>query len=446
MHNNWEELIPFYIAGTLSKAEASRLENHVAHCDDCRKSLDEWRQIASVVRADAASQMRDLPPLSARVLQVANGQASVRHYSYIPSATPQPTRGYRSASITLIAAVITVVLIGGLLTLMLTRTPQQQQGVALLPSPTATVNTATSLAPSAESSEAALSASPEASQSASSQGLTPQIIVIEPSATPVSPTPNVGTPTIPPTSTIPAPTYVVPTLVYPTPLRLPTRVYPTAVPPNHVQQPQPPTTMPAPESSQELQPFALMQTTATCTLQVAQTNSVVNLYDGPGTNYPVIRTFSSDDQLIALGKTDGGWYRAQYEPNNDQSVGWVQQSLVVTSGTCDNLPLISVTDNALPTPTTIPVQPLVLVSSDVTLYSGPGTNYPIVGTARGGVSYDVQAQSANWYLITLSNGTSAWISAALVQLSPPDAAIPQAATIPPSPAPNPASATVSPAS
>ncbi|HVU11462.1 MAG TPA: zf-HC2 domain-containing protein, partial [Phototrophicaceae bacterium] len=344
MHNNWEELIPFYIAGTLPKAEAARLESHVAHCDDCRKSLDEWRQIASVVRADAASQLRDLPPLSARVLQVANGQASVRRYGYIPPVTPQPTRSYRGTSITLLAAVVTVVLIGGLLTLMLMRAPQPQQGVALLPSPTATVNTATaeSLAPTSTLGEAA---SLEATTAQAS--LQPQIIVIEPSATPVSPTPTLGAPTAPPSA---APTYVVPTLVYPTPLRLPTRVYPTAIPFNN-QQPQAQVTQPTPESSQDVQPLYLAQSQSACTLQVAQPSSIVNLYAGAGTDYPVVRTFSSDDQLLALGRSDDGWYKAQYEPGSDQSVGWVQQALVVTSGNCGSLPLISVTTNTLPTPT-----------------------------------------------------------------------------------------------
>ncbi|MFN8452756.1 MAG: zf-HC2 domain-containing protein, partial [Anaerolineae bacterium] len=78
MHNNWEELLPFYIAGTLPKNETTRLENHLSRCDECRRSLDEWRLIADVVRADASSQMRALPPLSNHVLRLAAQQATVR--------------------------------------------------------------------------------------------------------------------------------------------------------------------------------------------------------------------------------------------------------------------------------------------------------------------------------------------------------------------------------
>src|SRR4051812_19117902 len=131
MHNNWEELLPFYIAGTLSKPEAARLENHLAGCEECRKSLEEWRAIASVVRADAASQLSVLPPLSPQVLRLAAQQSASRasYPSYpVPTVTllpfKPPTRA-SATSITLIAAVVTIIFFGGLVTFMLLRGTRQ---------------------------------------------------------------------------------------------------------------------------------------------------------------------------------------------------------------------------------------------------------------------------------------------------------------------------------
>ena len=72
MHNLWEEMLPFYIAGSLPKAEATRLERHLEHCETCSQSMSDWKLVAAAVRAEAASQMRALPPLSADVLREAS--------------------------------------------------------------------------------------------------------------------------------------------------------------------------------------------------------------------------------------------------------------------------------------------------------------------------------------------------------------------------------------
>ncbi len=166
MHNPWEEMIPFYIAGTLPRTDSQRLERHLSGCDECRHSLESWRAIAGVVRAQASGQMRDLPPLSPRVLEQAaqsgRGRRSTMTSAY--AAAPEPRR-YGSLPVTMIAAVITVVMFGGLLALMVLRglPAPNATNVGLLPTVTETVSG------------------------------TPQIIIIEPSASPT----NTDTP-IPP--------------------------------------------------------------------------------------------------------------------------------------------------------------------------------------------------------------------------------------------------------
>ena len=122
---SWEEQIPFYVAGTLTKAEATRLERHLAGCAECRRSLDDWQRIATAVRADAASQLRGLPPLAPRVIATANRQA-VGRYGYAPSPLRQPSRT-ATTSLTLMAAVFTVILFGGLLAFMVLNSSLLQQ-------------------------------------------------------------------------------------------------------------------------------------------------------------------------------------------------------------------------------------------------------------------------------------------------------------------------------
>lgn len=70
---DWEALIPFYAAQTLSPREAAAFEAHLARCEICRRELHEWRLIASAVRADSASHLRNLPPLSPALQQMMRG-------------------------------------------------------------------------------------------------------------------------------------------------------------------------------------------------------------------------------------------------------------------------------------------------------------------------------------------------------------------------------------
>jgi uncharacterized protein YgiM (DUF1202 family) len=430
MHNNWEEMIPFYIAGTLPKPDTSRLENHLATCDECRTSLEEWRAIATAVRSDAASQMRDLPPLSANVLNIASQRSSGRSSS--PEISPfsaRPTTHYRATSVTLIAAVFTVILFGGVLAFMLRGTQPKQGDVVLLPTQTASVT----LTP--EITQQMLSATPEPNKTTpSATREQPQIIVVEPSITP-SPSLVFNTPS---------------TLVFNTPI-IPTLSFPTAVAPNIIQPTQnPPNTFEplifatgTPENFAQTMMLG-MGGGPTCTIKAAILNSAVNLYAGPGTNYPAVNTFSGDDELIVLSKSDNGWYQAQYTARNNQWVGWVRQELVYTIGVCDDLPMIAAADyqndaTATAIPPIVDPPAVTIMSDGINLRGGPGTNYPIVGSAQQGENYHIEARSGSgsalWYLVTIPGERSAWVFGTLVQLSPANAIIAPAATIPPSPMP-----------
>jgi hypothetical protein len=435
MHSEWEALIPYYVAGTLSKGETTRLEHHLSKCAECTKSVEEWRAIAGAVRDNAASQMRALPPLSRAVTVTARRQAAVIDYETVSRLATRRS----NTPITLIAAAFTVILFGGLVALLVVRSfPRESEFVALLPTATVTIAASENGAPSLE----------------------PQIVVIEPTTTPVPtkeratppsnplPTEALATAAEPPTVIAPNPTQPLP----PTQQIFPTFVLPTST--WTPEPPQPPTPMvvdgmgggngnadalsfAAPEIEGQAQTSLSMQS-GSCEIRAAVSSAI--LYEGIGTDSAILGTISGDDILLPLGMSRG-WYNVQYP---DGKVGWVQQEMVYTTGNCADLPILGTggAGNSLSEPTPIPPlveSPLVLIPANgINLRGGPGTDYPQVGTARSGESYHVEAQytrqSRVWYRLTIPGAAPAWISASLVQLSPGNATVPRAETIPATPA------------
>lgn len=63
-HHDWQDLIPYYIAGTLDSADTAALERHLARCSTCRAAASEWRDIAGLVHAEASAWAAETPPLS----------------------------------------------------------------------------------------------------------------------------------------------------------------------------------------------------------------------------------------------------------------------------------------------------------------------------------------------------------------------------------------------
>jgi hypothetical protein len=113
MPDKWEELLPFYAAGTLEPAQKTALEKHLDDCETCRRSLNEWIVIGDGVRAEAESWARTMP------LPRYNGQFGEAPTGRTRVVRKRPRRTMAIA--TLAASLIAVFLLGGLIAYMATR-------------------------------------------------------------------------------------------------------------------------------------------------------------------------------------------------------------------------------------------------------------------------------------------------------------------------------------
>lgn len=142
MREDWQELLPFYVAGTLSEAGQRKLERYLEDSPECRAALAEWQIIGKAVRSQASQWARDLPPLSERVRASARAPKTQPHMDAVhadetvrtsavrmpldqpvPVVMPRhPARSVqrdrqayrRSFPITLVASIAVMVVFGGL--------------------------------------------------------------------------------------------------------------------------------------------------------------------------------------------------------------------------------------------------------------------------------------------------------------------------------------------
>lgn len=114
-HQTWIDLIPFYVAGTLSRDEMKQLERHLSECQSCRRHLEEWRAVQNVVLSYASGLGRELPPLSASIREsVQSGyDVSPSRITRLTSLSERLTLNRRAQrqSLTLVASLTTLFLV-----------------------------------------------------------------------------------------------------------------------------------------------------------------------------------------------------------------------------------------------------------------------------------------------------------------------------------------------
>jgi uncharacterized protein YraI len=292
MHENWQELIPFYIAGSLPKAEAQKLERHLSKCIYCRQALDDWRTIGRVVRAEAESWGLDLPPLSPQMQAQMGSQVSVNghHVDETTQTFMRPvyqreafSRTRSWVTPTMAAAVLVVVFSGALLWYLANRKPLPEVSLTNI----AAVPTGTGGSGSGGSSQPSVTPSP-----------TVPIILATNTVFATQPQP---------TDTLQPPTA--------TPTRRPT-AKPAVLPPT-------------------VTPSQCMATN--------RGTETVNIYEWPGTDYAIVGAIQRQGALPVLLQNGQGWYQVV----SSSVVGWIQGTSIRLGGPCENLPY--------PSPTFVPM-------------------------------------------------------------------------------------------
>ncbi len=124
MHKQWQDLLPYYVAGTLPRSRAAELERHLVACDACRRALHEWQMVAGVVQNQAEEWSIQAPPLAPELRfhnlrPSSNGFGHTRALAEMQDKTirvmPEPRRVPSQTPrlpLTMVAAVLVVVLAG----------------------------------------------------------------------------------------------------------------------------------------------------------------------------------------------------------------------------------------------------------------------------------------------------------------------------------------------
>jgi len=141
------------------------------------------------------------------------------------------------------------------------------------------------------------------------------------------------------------------------------------------------------------------------------TGDVVNLRDGPGSDYPKTGQVARGTLLTIIGKS-GDWYRVRLAGGK---LCWIAGWLVKpgekrSDGNTSRSGSAAVS---------------VAVTGDlVNLRSGPGTDYPRTGQVPRGTLLAVAGQSGDWYRVRLAGGELCWIAGWLVKINAEPVAAP----------------------
>ncbi len=269
MHSKyWEDLIPFYVAGTLSWQEAQQVEQHVRTCAECRQAITDWQKIAGAVRAEAAANLSDLPPLSPNLRVIRDPRLS---------AVPVRRNTVRRIMMPLTSA-----------------------AAALMVIAFAVLLAANALRPDGESTDVGAGTEGETGTPTESYNTTPTADLMA---------------TIEALTTQHANGTDIANIVTPlnfatnTPSREP--VQPTFTPTLTAEVIQPPLNTPAPSA-----PIAVVM------------GDAINLREGPGTNYPVVGSAQNGERFEILARSGSGanlWYVIRRGQNG---TAWVYGSIV----------------------------------------------------------------------------------------------------------------------
>lgn len=416
-HPHIEDQLPFFVAGTLSAAEAEFVRQHLPTCPQCRQALTEWFEIAHAVQAEAEAWSIPLPPLAERVRntigrtpqpsrrwqpapppvdgrrgvvtptptaprqppQISPPQISaetVPTYA-VPKHAPQPRpsgsdmgnvpsirpRPARRPPLTMVATFVTVFFVASMV--FLARRGDTGAPGTLLPSTTVQSVTATPLA-----------------------------VALGPTEETITPSPTLSIPTLEVTTPPPTPS--------PFPTNVPPPVRPTedqsiaiksggATPRGGIQ-PIDPSPMPIlPLPTDEIPPGVCAASNAT--------GLDVPIYGQPDDNGTIIANLPPSQRVIVFVQSGNGWY--QISTIGGMTVGWMRGEMLAFTGPCSDIPL--------PTPTPLATSPssvcyVIPIAPTVSyLYLGPDESFGIASPTLTATPYiAILRTDSGWWEVNYS--------------------------------------------
>jgi Tol biopolymer transport system component/uncharacterized protein YraI len=192
----------------------------------------------------------------------------------------------------------------------------------------------------------------------------------------------------------------------PTPTAKPTVAATATVPPTV---PVVPTSPPPPTVAPTATPVP-PTATATPVPPKVTSKQLVNVRQGPGTNFSVAAQMPANTNTVALGKNeDGTWLQVAY-PDASRP-GWVSATFVTVTGSIDKLPVIAVAAPPTSTPGAAPTKAAVATAV-------PTQAFPPAKGTMGFVSFSVQQNS--WSLNNLFVNPRDYSGAYLLGRNPVD--------------------------
>jgi N-acetylmuramoyl-L-alanine amidase len=138
------------------------------------------------------------------------------------------------------------------------------------------------------------------------------------------------------------------------------------------------------------------------------TASVLNIRQGPGTNYTKVGSLLKGAQVEIVGQ-NGAWSKIRLKSG---ITGWVNSSYLKTSTVAENTGGSG----------TVQAKNGTVTGSVVNVRGGAGTQYAVKGKASRGTKVTILGQQSSWLNVRLDNGVTGWIHADYVQISEAPAA------------------------
>lgn len=478
-HKKWQELIPFYLARTLSDAETAAFEAYMRQNEArCQPEVTEWRIVASAVWREADAYARALPPLSSQVYQRLTYRttqpASAARYPAPPPATPPPVlpgrRGVAQRTymlpLSMVAGFTLAMLFGGIVILLvlnfsgwLQPGPLAAPRVALDASATPTVTNTTIPPPpeptatqtpipqmiltQARLTQAAQDTMPQRPMGGSLGGAPTSLSFVTNTPVPflgmeTMPQPSATQPIEPSQTPLPSAHAV---MTEPRQQQLITPLPPTATIAPPVSLYVTPIDQAAPDNSNLSAPSQPLDATSQLSAQVAdghctlvnETAQPVNVHSRTTRTSPVVGVLQVGEHK-QVRVTSDGWYEV-YQVTGG-ILGWVSGVDITLIGDCSMLWTPTPTQNANQSTGLSSngsyradgVSVVEVATSFADVRSAPGITQPVITVLQRGESSTVLAwfedssgTNQSWALLRLNNGQEGWVWAdSLRVIDPPN--------------------------